>query len=201
LAVGFLGIRLVFARRQLQVANVQLEALSRQAGLTGLANRRHFDEQLEVEHRRAVRTGNPLALLMIDVDYFKRYNDHYGHVAGDMCLHQLANIFQAQFKRAGELVARYGGEEFAVLLPGVDSSEAVERAEALCRKVRELQYPPTTSPLQIVTGSISIAVAQADAYHQDLVHCADSALYKAKGRNQPHVFTQKSEARQKDVAN
>jgi PleD family two-component response regulator len=93
LAVGFLGVRLVSARRQLQVANVQLEALSRQDGLTGLTNRRHFDEQHEVEHRRAVRTGNPLALLMIDVDYFKCYNDHYGHDAGDMCLYQLANIF------------------------------------------------------------------------------------------------------------
>jgi diguanylate cyclase (GGDEF)-like protein len=202
LAVGFLGVHLVFARRQLQVAHDQLESLSRQDGLTGLANRRHFDEQLELEHRRAVRTGYPLALLMIDVDYFKLYNDSYGHVAGDECLQQLAQTFQGQFKRAGELVARYGGEEFAILLPGMNSNEVVKRAEALCYTVRELRSSHTASPWQVVTISVGVAVVQADINSRDLVHFADSALYQAKanGRNQVFAFIRELDSQLKNVA-
>jgi diguanylate cyclase (GGDEF)-like protein len=201
LAVAFLGIRLVSARRQLQVAHDQLETLSRRDGLTRLANRRHFDEQLELEHRRAVRTGNPLALLMIDVDHFKLYNDSYGHVAGDECLRVLAKTFQAQFKRAGELVARYGGEEFAVLLPGLNSREAIKRAEALCHTVRELYLPHTASPWQVVTISVGVAAARLDVNSRNLVHQADNALYqaKAKGRNQTSVFTQELEQKLNDT--
>lgn len=148
-ATAYLGIRLVTTQQQLRAVNQQLETLSRQDALTGLSNRRHFDEQLELEHRRSLRTGVPLALLLVDADYFKPYNDTYGHAAGDECLRRSAATLGQQTKRAGELVARYGGEEFAVLLPGVDQLEAPRRADALRGAIRALKLPHLTSPFQI----------------------------------------------------
>jgi diguanylate cyclase (GGDEF)-like protein len=187
LATAFLGSHLVAARRQLQRANEQLETLSRQDPLTGLANRRYFDEQLELEQRRALRMNTPLALLMVDVDYFKLYNDHYGHMAGDECLQRLAKTFQSQFRRAGEIVARYGGEEFAILVPGDEAEEAFKRGEALCEAVRKLCFPHARSPWQIVTISVGVATNNAAGNDESLIHRADRALYRAKARGRNRV--------------
>jgi diguanylate cyclase (GGDEF)-like protein len=173
---------------ELQAANQRLEQLSITDGLTGLANRRHFDATFEQEWQRAIRQGSPLAVLMLDVDHFKAYNDHYGHPAGDECLRQLAHILHAQVKRAGELAARYGGEEFVVLLPGVSVDLAGQTAERIRSALELLSMPHQASAVsQVVTLSVGVAVAQPQRGENpySLLKAADEALYQAKaqGRN------------------
>ena len=174
---------------ELEDANRQLEAMSMADGLTGVANRRRFDELLELEWRRAGRNHQTLALALMDVDRFKAYNDRYGHVAGDECLRRVAAALSSACRRAGEVVARYGGEEFAVLIPGTTEQGAMHEAERLRAAVEALGIVrETTSSLQtIVTVSVGLAVTspseRSSAY--SLVSAADSALYEAKrgGRN------------------
>ncbi len=173
---------------ELRAANVQLEELSRSDPLTGLANRRQFDEIKEVEFRRALRQDQPLAVLMCDVDFFKRYNDHYGHAQGDQCLRMVADTLQSVFARAGEVVARLGGEEFVVLLPGVDAEAARRAAVRLQQRLAERELPHEASAVSpYVTFSIGLAVLDPDTMDQfdQLLHRADEALYRAKthGRN------------------
>ena len=120
---------LVQKSEALERSNELLEQLSATDALTGLANRRQFDQRLYAEWQRSMRSQQPLSLLLIDIDHFKRYNDHYGHLAGDACLRQVAGILYDCAQRAGELVARYGGEEFALLLPGADSAAATSVAQ------------------------------------------------------------------------
>ncbi|HJV70014.1 GGDEF domain-containing protein [Ideonella sp.] len=173
---------------ELRAANKRLEEVSRIDPLTGLANRRHFDELKEIEFRRAQRTSQPLTVLMCDVDHFKRYNDQYGHAQGDACLVAVAQLLRDNFARAGELVARVGGEEFAVLLPGVDLAQARVAAERLQRRMQAQAIPheaSTSAPH--VTLSIGLAPfdpATMDRFDQ-LLRQADQALYRAKsqGRN------------------
>jgi len=173
---------------ELRAANVQLEELSRSDPLTGLANRRHFDEIKDVEFRRAQRLAQPLSVLLCDVDFFKRYNDTYGHAVGDECLRIVAQTLRQTFARAGELAARIGGEEFAVLLPAVDAEQAHEAAERLCRALAEREIPHAASQVAPHV-TLSIGVAQFDPDTMDrfdaLLHRADQALYRAKrqGRN------------------
>jgi len=173
---------------ELRAANKQLEEMSRIDPLTGLANRRHFDELKEVEFRRAQRMGQPLAVLMCDVDHFKRYNDQYGHAQGDACLVAVAHLLRDNFARAGELVARIGGEEFAVLLPGVDLAQARVAAERLQRSLHAEAIAHEASPsAPHVTLSVGLAPfdpATMDRFDQ-LLRQADQALYRAKsqGRN------------------
>lgn len=162
-------------------------------GLTGIANRRHFDVAMEKEHRRAKRGGLPLSLLMIDIDNFKAYNDHYGHQKGDQCLIQVAAALAALLKRPADLMARYGGEEFAIILPETDIDQAALMAEALRLRASELGIPHerSTSAVRIVTVSIGIASQPVGQPVEiaALIGAADRALYQAKrsGRNRIHA--------------
>lgn len=166
-----------------------LKRLSLVDGLTNVSNRRHFDETLDNEMRRVLRTQSHLSMLMIDVDYFKPFNDHYGHGQGDQCLIQLAQAMQAEINRPMDLLARYGGEEFVVLLPGTGLEGACQVAEVLRQSVSSLQIPHVASPVaQQVTISVGVASrALNDARStSEFLKQADQALYQAKqsGRNQ-----------------
>lgn len=172
---------------ELVTANLRLGELSLTDSLTGLGNRRRFDEGLQAGWAHARRAGKPLALLIADVDHFKRYNDCYGHQAGDDCLLQVAQVLRGQSKRAADLVARYGGEEFAVIAFGTHQEGALQLGEALCHAVAELALPHADSPHGRVTISIGAAVAMPgdEMEPSALIRLADAALYRAKseGRN------------------
>ncbi|MEO8060510.1 MAG: diguanylate cyclase [Burkholderiales bacterium] len=173
---------------ELQAANARLRELSLRDSLTGLANRRHFDEVKDGELRRAQRQGQPMSVLLCDVDHFKRYNDTYGHVMGDQCLRAVAQALQQCFGRAGELAARIGGEEFAVLLPTVDRTSALAAAERVRRAVAALAIPHAASETAAhVTLSVGVAALddQPITHFDALLDQADQALYRAKsqGRN------------------
>lgn len=160
-------------------------------GLTGVANRRRFDEALQIEWRRCRRSGAPLTLLMIDIDHFKRYNDHYGHQIGDACLQKIAAALKAGLKRAHDLVARYGGEEFVCLMPECDYPAGQNKAEELRAAVAALGIPHADSPTaNRVTLSIGIAVMHPDGESgpEALVAAADAALYEAKNGGRDRVF-------------
>lgn len=171
-------------------AQVALEQLATRDGLTGLANRRCFDQTLNAEWHRALRQQQPLSLLMVDVDNFKQYNDAYGHLGGDECLQRIAAAV-ANEMRANDLVARYGGEEFAVILPNQSLKGAAIVAERIRCRVEQLHMPNLGSKADnkphVVTVSIGAATALAsvDTDPSQLVATADSALYRAKhmGRN------------------
>jgi len=174
--------------RELEESNSKLATLSQTDGLTGIANRRRFDEVLAAEWSRAGRSGQPLALAMLDVDYFKAYNDTYGHQSGDDCLRAIAHLLGNKVRRAGDLAARYGGEEFAFIAPMTDRDSALGIAESIRRALEQLALPHSASPFQVVTASIGIAVVvpgKADT-PQGLLQMADAALYQSKqqGRNQ-----------------
>ncbi len=152
-------------------------------GLTGVFNRRCFDEQLDTEWRRASRSASSLGLLMLDIDHFKRYNDHYGHQQGDKTLHQVASAIKASLLRPADLVARYGGEEFACILPATDGEGALNvalRIEACVRSLRLEHADSPTAP--VVTLSIGAALArpEPDASPAALLALADEQLYRAK---------------------
>lgn len=172
------------SQRELMRANLELERLTRIDGLTGLGNRRYFDEYLAAEWKRCQRTQSPLSVLMIDVDHFKRYNDAYGHLAGDDVLKQVARVIQDGSTRSTDLAARFGGEEFVVILTGVPQEGASHVAERLVQGVRELNIAHGT---ERVTISVGVATAWPDAEGDParLVNAADLALFRAKneGRN------------------
>lgn len=165
----------------------QLRELSTHDYLTGLANRRRFDEFLEWEWRRALRLSNPIGLIMFDVDLFKSFNDHYGHLEGDQCLKQVAQSIASLMHRPGDMAARYGGEEFVGILASTNLAEAKVIAEACRSKIEALQIPHRTSPLGIVTVSCGVSmIVPSDMSSQSvLVEMADKKLYLAKraGRN------------------
>jgi diguanylate cyclase (GGDEF)-like protein len=167
-------------------AQIALEQLATRDGLTGLANRRCFDDTLQAEWSRATRQKQPLSLLMVDVDNFKAYNDANGHLGGDECLKRIA-IAVASEMRANDLVARYGGEEFAVILPNQSLKGAAIVAERIRARVEQLRLPNRFARDGRVTVSIgaATALASSDAEASQLVAIADAALYRAKhmGRN------------------
>jgi diguanylate cyclase (GGDEF)-like protein len=169
-----------------KMALLALEKLATRDGLTGLANRRCFDDTLAAEWARALRQSQPISLLMVDVDNFKAYNDANGHLGGDECLKRIATAVASEM-RANDLVARYGGEEFAVILPNQALKGAAIVAERIRRRVEQLQLPSGLAPLRKVTVSIGAATAIAgpDNCASELVAIADAALYRAKhlGRN------------------
>ena len=170
-----------------KTAQIALEQLATHDGLTGLANRRCFDDTLRAEWTRAMRQHQPLSLLMIDVDNFKAYNDANGHLEGDACLQRIAGAV-ADEMRSNDLVARYGGEEFAVILPNQSLKGAAIVAERIRCRVEQLHLPHGCDAGKHVTVSIgaATAVAATDAEPSQLVATADAALYRAKhlGRNQ-----------------
>lgn len=167
----------------------QLRRLSLSDGLTGIANRRCFDEVLEKEWRRAMRHNAPLSLLVMDIDHFKRFNDHYGHLEGDQCLQRVAAVLATLVQRPGDLVARYGGEEFAVVLTGCDARGAQVVAAACVERVARLAIPHAASKtLPYVTlsvGATTIIPVTVGQEPESLVIEADRQLYQAKsaGRN------------------
>ena len=172
---------------ELETANQKLAELSNTDGLTGIANRRRFDEVLAAESARAQRNGQLLAILMIDIDWFKKYNDLYGHQAGDACLARVASVLKSSARRTSDLVARYGGEEFTVITADTDVEKAVKLADALCRAVAALEIPHAQSFHGKITISIGLAADVTDHENggEALLKRADTALYQAKdaGRN------------------
>ncbi len=176
--------------QELEDANLRLEELSLEDPLTGVSNRRSFDQTLSQMWARAQREQTPIALLMIDVDHFKAFNDTYGHAKGDQCLRQLATILKGGLRRANDLVARYGGEEFAVLLPDCDAATATGMAETLRRRVEKCEINHEGSPTaDVVTISIGTAsgIPQNNQGPDSLCLAADTALYRAKGRGRNRV--------------
>lgn len=194
---GIAGVRadvteLVRKEQLLAAANDKLARLSTTDELTGIANRRRFDEALATEWQRGARQNDPLSLLLIDIDHFKLYNDHYGHLAGDECLRRVSRLLGEGVRRAGELVARYGGEEFVVLLPNTDLDLAQAIAKRCMDQVHDAAIAHARSPTaDVLTLSIGIACMLPDTAHQPdaLVRDADAALYRAKdaGRNRFRV--------------
>lgn len=179
---------LLIARDDLERINSELAALALQDSLTGLANRRLFDAALDEEYARAMRNQTSLALVMLDVDHFKKYNDRYGHPQGDECLKRLSKALKSASTRPGDLVARYGGEEFVMLLPGTDLAGAITVAERVRRTVHALHLEHLDNQGAVVTisaGATASIPLRKGKSSQDMVRAADQALYKAKesGRN------------------
>ena len=178
---------LVVLTRKLDAANQELQRLSSSDGLTGIPNRRYFDEALDREWRRCRRVGKELALIMCDVDHFKRYNDYYGHQAGDECLRQVAEALKVGLDRGGDVLARYGGEEFVIVLPETSTGGALIVAERVRHAVMALGIPHAESSYSQVTLSLGLAsmVPNESCQPSELLHAADQALYAAKheGRN------------------
>lgn len=167
------------SQRELMRVNLELERLTRIDGLTGLGNRRYFDEYLAAEWKRSVRTQNPLSVLMIDVDHFKRYNDAYGHLAGDDVLKQVAAVIQNGSTRSTDLAARFGGEEFVVILADVPQSGALHVADRMVQGVRDLDITHGPGRVTISVGVATTAPHLGGA-PSDLVNAADLALFRAK---------------------
>lgn len=177
---------------ELEKSNAELQKLSCLDGLTGIANRRRFDEFLQTECLRSARENTPLSLILIDIDFFKPYNDNYGHLAGDKCLRTVAEALSEVIHRPADLVARYGGEEFGVILPCTEMEGAIQIAKALMNKITALALPHEYSKIaDHITLSMGITsrVTCDRTKPADLIHLADQALYEAKesGRNRYRV--------------
>ena len=172
---------------QLRKANKKLEALAHRDGLTKLYNRRFFDTALEREWKRLLRNEKPIAVMLADVDFFKPYNDRYGHQKGDECLKMIARVLEAHAKRPSDIAARYGGEEFVLVLPETDLVGGNHIAEAIRREVESLGFLHDNSPFGRVTLSAGVAstIPSRESSYVDLVRAADELLYEAKqhGRN------------------
>ena len=183
-AISLVNARLYDSLEQkVQLRTEELRQMSMRDGLTGIANRRSFDERLAVELRRGLRSHAPLSLLMVDIDHFKQFNDHGGHFEGDECIKAVAAALAGAVSRAGDLVARYGGEEFAMLLPETDADAAIGVAESCLRAVAELRIPHASSSCgEFVSVSIGVCtlIVGADATPATLITRADQALYQAK---------------------
>ncbi len=175
---------------QLKRHTDKLESLAMIDGLTGIANRRSFDQTLEQECRRAQRTGAWLSLIMIDIDDFKRYNDNYGHGTGDECLRLVAITIESTMRRSGDFVGRYGGEEFVVLLPECDQEGAVEMAEKIRTKIKRLNIPHAFSQ---ISDHITASFGCKSMRYMPGIPCtqllqkADQALYQAKEQGRDRV--------------
>ncbi|MEZ5462256.1 GGDEF domain-containing protein [Dokdonella sp.] len=191
IAVQIAGaVHLACVVRELEVANRKLQQLSMSDGLTGIANRRCFDERLAAEWSTHLRAKRPLALLLVDVDCFKLLNDARGHLHGDECLRDLADICTEAIGTKESLVARFGGEEFAVLLPGCDLRTARRVGEGLRQYIDEMELPhPTSTVSDHVTVSVGISAIKPRASQrcEVLIETADRALYQAKSRGRNRV--------------
>ena len=175
---------------ELEALNCRLEALSTTDGLTGIANRRRLDDRLSNEWMRALRVEHPLALLMLDVDLFKSYNDYYGHQAGDECLRSVARIIDSCSRRSSDLAARYGGEEFVLIAADTDAASAEHLADVVRQSIELLGFPHAGSPFGKVTVSIgvSVIVPEEGQEPEALIRMADEALYLAKSQGRNRVL-------------
>lgn len=176
----------------LEKANRRLKKLVSIDGLTGISNRRYFDDTFAREWRRALRNQKPLTSILLDIDYFKNYNDTYGHQAGDDCLKSLAKIMEEIVNRPGDTVARYGGEEFVILLPDTDCEGAYLMAEKVRKGVLALKIPHSKSQVSsyvTVSVGVSTIIPSQEMKQRELLEITDEALYKAKakGRNRTEV--------------
>jgi two-component system chemotaxis family response regulator WspR len=176
------------SQKNLADANIELQKLAALDGLTGIANRRRFDETLQLEWYRGQRDKQTLSLLLCDIDFFKIYNDSFGHLAGDLCLKKVAAVLTEHLKRPADLASRYGGEEFAIILPETELAGALLVAQACCTHLEKLAIEnPEAVPIGIVTMSVGVAsvVPSPDTSKEWLINRADEALYAAKrdGRN------------------
>ncbi|WP_461482117.1 GGDEF domain-containing response regulator [Porticoccus sp.] len=176
------------SQMKLEELNLKLRELANSDGLTGLVNRRHFDERLADEWMRAMRYRRPLTLIMFDIDAFKAYNDRFGHLEGDECLKQVARVTQQTINRPSDTVARYGGEEFIFLLPDTDSSGALKIAEDLRARVEALHLPnpgSTVSPHLTISIGVTTIVPGINSMPDEGIKLVDGAMYQAKnaGRN------------------
>jgi diguanylate cyclase (GGDEF)-like protein/PAS domain S-box-containing protein len=181
--------------RHLTQANEKLKRFAYLDGLTQVANRRRFEQYLHHEWRRLMREQTPLALIMADIDYFKAYNDIYGHQAGDECLRRVAGTLRSAIQRPADMVARYGGEEFAVVLPNTNLAGAETVAEKIRLMVRKQKIPHEGSPVsQIITLSLGVAAFCPHPLKapDDLIQSADDALYRAKGEGRDRVVSSSS---------
>ena len=183
------------SQRELAEANQILQRLSSLDGLTGIPNRRRFDEVLKAEWQRAIRHSTSISLIMLDIDFFKLYNDTYGHQGGDECLKKVARILDESARRDTDLVARYGGEEFVVILPETGTKGAIDVAETMRANIERQNIPHEASKVSDhVTVSMGVAtwVPERDSHPAQLIAMADQALYKAKenGRNQVRSYNQ-----------
>lgn len=181
------------AEETLKEANQWLEQLSSLDGLTGIPNRRTFDHALMREWYRSLRSENPLSLIMVDIDYFKKYNDTYGHMQGDECLKRVAHLLEKTINRSSDVIARYGGEEFAIILPDTDEKGAAIIAEEVRRNVEASHIPHRKSTISDwVTISVGVATIIPDhtMEQNELIVHTDQALYKAKknGRNRVEIY-------------
>lgn len=199
--IGFLNVVRDISRRkkdeeELKRAYRAVEALAVVDALTGIANRRRFDEVLSQEWRRGIREAKPLSLLLLDVDFFKRYNDHYGHVRGDSCLKQIAEAALDVVSRPADLIARFGGEEFAIVLPNTPRAGACEVAEQVRAMVEHRALAHIGNPYGVVTVSIGCAtmVPQRGMNSLRLIEIADQALYNAKHKGRNCVVTAETNA-------
>ena len=183
-----LVISLTNSNKQLEAVNKRLGAISTVDSLTNLANRRYFDDALQRELLRAQRNKMPISLILMDIDFFKQYNDEYGHVAGDNCLRLISTVLQENVKRPGDMAARYGGEEFCIIMPETDQMGALKLAEQIKVEVEALKIPHAKS---MITTHVTVSIGTATTIPglqmttNMLINAADKALYTAKkdGRN------------------
>ena len=188
--------RILQARIEIQVELLRktalLNKLARIDGLTEIANRRAFDEALVREWHRCKRAGQPLSLLLIDVDEFKTYNDTYGHSSGDLCLRQVAKLLTEVFKRASDLVARFGGEEFAIIMPNTDQRDAIALANVALGRMVERKIPHQSSSVHdVVTfsgGLITTFPVDIDLSAEEIIQQADVQLYNAKAEGRARIM-------------
>lgn len=183
-----LVISLTNINKQQEALNKRLEAISTVDSLTNLANRRYFDDALQRELLRAQRAKTSISLIMLDIDFFKQYNDEYGHLAGDNCMRLISTVLQENVKRPGDMAARYGGEEFCIIMPDTDQQGAIKLAEQIKKEVESLKIPHVKSGIaDHVTVSMGTATTVPGPHFtpNTLINAADKALYTAKkdGRN------------------
>lgn len=185
LKIRFLVQELARQKAEVEAVNEQLRRMATIDGLTQIANRRYFDQYLAQEWKRLTRDRQFLSLILCDVDFFKRYNDTYGHQLGDDCLKQVANALSEAVQRPADLAARYGGEEFAVILPNTNVSGAIRVAESIKKAVQDLKIPHEKSDAsQYVSLSLGVAsiIPTEKVIPESLILSADKALYQAKGK-------------------
>ena len=180
--------KLIEVTQKLEAAVKELNQLSSLDGLTGISNRRHFDQYINLEWKRGKRNLKPLSIILADIDFFKNYNDTYGHQAGDNCLKEVAVSLKSVLRRPGDMVFRYGGEEFAVVLPETPKGGAIVLAQKMCQTIQSLniehQNSEISSTLTLSLG-VSSSLPASNLTPEQLIYAADQALYSAKheGRN------------------
>jgi diguanylate cyclase (GGDEF)-like protein len=201
-AISLVNARLYESlERKVQQRTEELRQMSMKDGLTGIANRRSFDERIAVELRRGLRSQAPLSLLMMDIDHFKQYNDQLGHFQGDDCIKAVAATLAGVVSRSSDLVARYGGEEFAILLPETDAEQAAQVAEHCMQAIAALAMPHAGSPaggvISLSIGVCTLVVTQSTS-PMTLITRADQALYQAK-RDGRHRWVRYADERDEDT--